>query len=382
MFKRFAKYIAKSAAEIIGCGVLVTDENAFIIACSDESRLGEFHEPSIRVMQENVPMETTEKEASALLNVYPGYTLPIQLFNNVVGSISITGAPEDVARYGRLVQKHAEIMLREQAYLESSMLKERELRDFIKNVASFDVRNRNNELILMQGKELGYDLSWCKIALIIEMKRWDIHSSEAAFRILQGEVRSSFSNPRNVICFHENYRITILFSPSVSGSADDVSEISKSLVSSLIKSLSDKGINIDVAIGFAAEDLAGLARSLRSSRNVLRLARQLGAHGIIAASSFTAETLLDLLPHAQREEFAMSTLKNLTDRTDYEDIKETFLTWCEYPFASGEAAEKMSMHRNSLQYRLKKIRTLTGKDPWNFKDAFELWISFVLLDMQ
>ena len=161
MFKRFAKYIAKSAAEIIGCGVLVTDENAFIIACSDESRLGEFHEPSIRVMQENVPMETTEKEASALLNVYPGYTLPIQLFNNVVGSISITGAPEDVARYGRLVQKHAEIMLREQAYLESSMFKERELRDFIKNVASFDVRNRNNELILMQGKELCYDLSWC-----------------------------------------------------------------------------------------------------------------------------------------------------------------------------------------------------------------------------
>ena len=115
---------------------------------------------------------------------------------------------------------------------------------------------------------------------------------------------------------------------------------------------------------------------------MLRLARQLGAHGIITARSFTAETLLDLLPHSQREEFAIGTLKNLIDRVDYEDIKETFLTWCESPFASGEAAEKMSMHRNSLQYRLKKIRTLTGKDPWNFKDAFELWISFVLLDMK
>ena len=41
-------------------------------------------------------------------------------------------------------------------------------------------------------------------------------------------------------------------------------------------------------------------------------------------------------------------------------------------------AERLSMHRNSLQYRLKKIRALTGKDPWNFKDAFELWAAFVL----
>ena len=382
MFKRFAKHIVKSAAEIVGCSVLVTDENAFIIACSDEGRLGEFHEPSVRVMQDNIPLETTEEEASGLANVFPGYTLPIQLFNNVVGSISITGAPHDVARYGRLVQKHAEIMLREQAYLESSMLKERELRDFIKNVASFDVRNRNNELILMQGKELGYDLSWCRIAMIIEMKHWDVSSGEAAFKVLQGEVRSSYSNPRNVVCFHENYRITLLFAPSSAAGDSDVSEVAESLSSDLIKNLKCKDIDIDIAIGFPAKDLQGLARSLRSARNVLRLARQLGAHGIITARSFTAETLLDLLPHSQREEFAIGTLKNLIDRVDYEDIKETFLTWCESPFASGEAAEKMSMHRNSLQYRLKKIRTLTGKDPWNFKDAFELWISFVLLDMK
>mgnify|MGYP003589089269 CR=1 FL=1 len=234
----------------------------------------------------------------------------------------------------------------------------------------------------MQGKELGYDLSWCRIAMIIEMKHWDVSSGEAAFKVLQGEVRSSYSNPRNVVCFHENYRITLLFAPSSAAGDSDVSEVAESLSSDLIKNLKCKDIDIDIAIGFPAKDLQGLARSLRSARNVLRLARQLGAHGIITARSFTAETLLDLLPHSQREEFAIGTLKNLIDRVDYEDIKETFLTWCESPFASGEAAEKMSMHRNSLQYRLKKIRTLTGKDPWNFKDAFELWISFVLLDMK
>ena len=91
--------------------------------------------------------------------------------------------------------------------------------------------------------------------------------------------------------------------------------------------------------------------------------------------------MLDSLPAAVREDYVSRTLKGLDSRNDYEEIKETFLAWCESPFASGNVADKLSMHRNSLQYRLKKIRSLTGKDPWNFKDAFELWAAFVISDI-
>ena len=94
--------------------------------------------------------------------------------------------------------------------------------------------------------------------------------------------------------------------------------------------------------------------------------------------SFNRKALLDMLPVGKREEFAHRTLAGLEGRSDYEEMRDTFLGWCESPFASGEVAERLSMHRNSLQYRLKKIRALTGKDPWNFKDAFELWAAFVL----
>ncbi len=376
-----AQNIAKSTSEVIGYGVLVTDENGIVIGCNEDSRLGEFHEPSMKVMHENRPMTTSSEDAEGIKNVRPGYTLPIQFFDKVIGSVSIAGFPEEIARYGLLVQKQAEIMLREQAFLESNLLRDRALRDLVENVALYDKGKGNEELIMLQGKDLGFNLGKCRMAIVAEMRKWTGEAAESAFQKMLREIRTCFSNPRNVICQQDNYRVTILFAPSSEGNAVKVNDAAELLSGDLIKGAADKGVEADVAVGFTSTDLAGLAQSLRGARNVLRIGKQLGAHGLIPAHSFTGEALLDLLPEIKREEFAARTLKYLIGRNDYEDIKETFLAWCESPFASCEVADRLAMHRNSLQYRLKKIRTLTGKDPWKFKEAFELWAAFILSDM-
>ena len=376
-----AQNIAKSTSEVIGFGVLVTDEKGVIIGCNEEKRIGEFHPPSIRVMQENRPMATSTVDAENYLNVLPGYTLPIQLFDTVLGSVSIAGLPEEVARYGLLVQKQAEIMLREQAFLESNILRERALRDLVENVASYDPRNGNEEFIMMQAKELGFNLSRCRAAIVIEMRKWSNEAAESAFQRMLRETKTSFSNPRNVICPQENYRVTILLSPSAEKDPGKIYEAAETLSKDFLDSVKGKGIYADVSIGFPASDLQGLTRSLISARNSLRLAKQLGVNGMIRSEKFTGESLLDSLPAGAKEDYVSMTLKGLNSRNDYEEMKETFLAWCGSPFSSGNVADKLSMHRNSLQYRLKKIRSLTGKDPWNFKDAFELWAAFMISDI-
>ncbi len=381
MFKKMAQNIAKSTSEVIGYGVLVTDEKGIIIGCNEERRIGEFHPPSVRVMEENRPMVTSTIDAENYGNVLPGYTLPIQFFDRVLGSVSIAGIPEEVARYGLLVQKQAEIMLREQAFLESNLVRDRALRDLVENVASYDPRNSNGEMVMMQAKELGFNLSRCRAAIVAEMTGWSGEAAESAFQRMIREARSSFSNPRNIICPQENYRVTILLSPSSEGTAEKIYEAAESLSADFLKSTLEKGIVADISIGFASYDLKGLSRSLTSARNTLKLAKLLKIKGITKSEDFTGESLLDSLPAAVRQDYVSMTLRGLDSRNDYEEIKETFLAWCESPFASGNVADKLSMHRNSLQYRLKKIRSLTGKDPWNFKDAFELWAAFVLSDI-
>ena len=381
MFKKMAQNIAKSTSDVIGHGVLVTDENGMIIGCNDEKRIGEYHPPSIKVMQENMPMTTSISDAENYGNVLPGYTLPIRFFDRVMGSVSIAGLPEEVERYGLLVQKQAEIMLREQAFLESDLLRERSLRDLIENISSYDPKEGSGELIMMQARELGFNISKCRVALVIEMRRWSNETAEAAFQRMLREVRSSFSNPRNVICPQENYRVTVLLSVGADREPDKTYEAAEVLSKDFLESIGAKGILADVSIGFYALDLHGLSRSINSARNSLRLARRLGIKGMIRSEKFTGEALLDALPTGVREEYAARILKELPSRKDFNEMKETFLAWCGSPFASGNVAENLSMHRNSLQYRLKKIRSITGKDPWNFKDAFELWAAFVISDI-
>lgn len=376
-----AQNIAKSTSDVIGYGVLVTDEKGIIIGCNDEKRIGESHPPSLLVMQENRPMTTSTFDAENYGNVLPGYTLPIQFFDRVLGSVSIAGLPEEVERYGLLVQKQAEIMLREQAFLESNLLRERALRDLVENISSYDSRNGNGDLIVMQAKELGFNISRCSIAIVIEMSKWPNEAAESAFQRMLREVKSSYSNPRNIICPQENYRVTILLSTSSNGEAEKDYEAAETLSNDFLESIGGKGIVADLSIGFSASDLLGLSRSINSARNSLKLAKMLGAKGIIRSEKFTGESLLDSLPPGVRENYVSMTLKGLSLRSDYDEMRETFMAWCESPFASGNVAEKLSMHRNSLQYRLKKIRALTNKDPWNFKDAFELWAAFVIADI-
>lgn len=234
---------------------------------------------------------------------------------------------------------------------------------------------------MMQAKELGFNLSRCRAAIVIEMRKWSNEAAESAFQRMLRETKTSFSNPRNVICPQENYRVTVLLSPSSDKDPNKIYEAAETLSKDFLDSVKGKGIHADVSIGFPAFDLQGLTRSLISARNSLRLAKQLGVKGMIRSEKFTGESLLDSLPAVSRENYVSMTLKGLDSRNDYEEMKETFLAWCESPFASGNVADKLSMHRNSLQYRLKKIRSLTGKDPWNFKDAFELWAAFMISDI-
>ena len=88
--------------------------------------------------------------------------------------------------------------------------------------------------------------------------------------------------------------------------------------------------------------------------------------------------MLNGLPESFKEDYSAHILSALAARNDFETLRDTFMNFCESPFTSSKTAGKMHLHRNSLQYRLKKIRMLTGHDPKNIKEAFELWAAFLM----
>lgn len=60
------------------------------------------------------------------------------------------------------------------------------------------------------------------------------------------------------------------------------------------------------------------------------------------------------------------------------DLEQTVATFTECNLNVSEAARRLFMHRNSLLYRIERIRDLTGLDIRRFEDAVTLWSALKL----
>lgn len=64
---------------------------------------------------------------------------------------------------------------------------------------------------------------------------------------------------------------------------------------------------------------------------------------------------------------------------DTSDLLETLRVFINHNCSVSHTSEALNIHRNTLQYRLKRIQSLTGKDPRNLLQLFELTYSLLAL---
>jgi len=74
-------------------------------------------------------------------------------------------------------------------------------------------------------------------------------------------------------------------------------------------------------------------------------------------------------------------LTALQEQPDWEDLSKTICAWCESGFNQKSAANLLFIHRNTLQYRLNKIHEISGIDLKNYKNAFMLYLTVMMVNM-
>jgi carbohydrate diacid regulator len=390
MHSKTAQSIAESASEIIGYGVLVTDESGTIIGCSDVKRVGTKHDPSLEVLRTAKPVSTSREEAVCMKGVKPGYTCPIKFFGDLVGTISIAGPPDKVARYGLLVQKQAEIMLREQNILEMKLRREQAIRDLAQSILLYD-ETEDGRGILSHARELGYDLERCRIAVILEIVS-QAETSEWNFDMALRRIGNFFPERKHLISVVENFQIVLYLALPCPRDTGEMEATATRLSQSLLEELENNGIMALAGVGLEASNFAGLSRSARAARMALHTGKLLeespnafdgtqlvpAAKRVHSARALILEIILMTLPRKQVPSHIERILAKLRDGDTDGELTRTFLAWCRNPFASGEVAKELAIHRNTLQYRLKKIKEIIGLNPWNFHDSFVLWVALTL----
>lgn len=109
-----AQSIVEEVGAVVGQNINMMDRGGYVIASTDETRIGSLHEGARKLIGEHLPELYVEAE-HATSTSRPGLNLPITHGGSIVGVIGITGLYGEVVGYGQVVKKMVEILIRENA---------------------------------------------------------------------------------------------------------------------------------------------------------------------------------------------------------------------------------------------------------------------------
>ena len=138
-----------------------------------------------------------------------------------------------------------------------------------------------------------------------------------------------------------------------------------------------------VGVGGSHPTIAGVAAGYAEARDAVEIAVGIGVHG--RALHFD-EVLIDHMirstPHADR--ILDSTLRPLLDYDDakHASLVETLRAYIGAGFNLTRSAEVLQVHPNTVVYRLRRIRELTGRDPQEADDLLLLFLGLKLSELR
>lgn len=309
--------------------------------------------------------------------VRPGINLPLRLDGETVGVIGLTGEPDNLREFGRLVCMTAEMML-EQAQLFEMLAQDARLKEeLILNLISTEkISPSMNEW----AKRLGVDLSTPRVVCIIEVDTGDLDIEAISNELHNLQNLLHYPERDNLVAILSLTQIVILKPALDSLGRWDVHnhmERVKLLVSRMNEQTS---LNVRIALGNYFADCNADANSIALSYQTANTTLQVGKtrfpeQRIYNYQEMILPVLLNQLKDGWQRRELERTLNKLKQADKNGLLTKTLLAWFDHNMHSAETAKALFIHRNTLEYRLHKIAELTRLNLDHTDDRFLLYIA-------
>jgi len=345
-----AQEIAGETSAIIELNIIITDENGIVLGSGDRSRVGSFHEASLSVVQHRREESHDEEQAARLHGVRPGMTLPIVHQELVVGTVGITGTPDQVLRFGQVVKRQTEILLEEAVLVRTRMTRERVLESLLRDLLTYDPDQPAD--VSTRARDFGLVLRVARRALVFDVTDAQTDTMGSPLRML----RETFRHPQDISGALSPTRYVVLQHLADTSTRTELG--------SLVALCEDLGRAVGghcvVGAGGPADDEAGLSGSYAEALTALRLGPLAGLRSPYDIETLRGHELVLAVPPRARQRIARSTLGELRTGRDWEATRSTIVTFVENGFALVAAANALQIHRNTLVYRLGRISQRSG----------------------
>ena len=343
-----AQCIVDSVKNIVERDINIINQKGIIIASTDSSRIGTFHQAGYEVIN------SSESKIVNQDDLYPGtkkgINYPIRVNDKTIGVIGITGQPGEVEKFGFLITKITEVFIKEAQLEDQIKTKQQLIRNAITSFVYDETSNKDRLLEL-----LGMDASKKYSVMLVR-----IHSESS--KTAENEMNNYFNEMNNAVYtyLYPNEFIAFLNEKQYKAVAKNYSRFVQaygSFASAGIGPLTDPS-SLHISYQYAKTTLIYATKSNKA---------------IAFADELNLQFLLESLDSKLRQDFKSRILSKLSQ----EDLQLLEL-YFQHNCSLKDTAEHLYLHKNTIQYRLSRIHGKTNLDARSFYDAVVLYIALSL----
>jgi carbohydrate diacid regulator len=401
--QKLAQDIVDKTMSILGKNINIMDEKGVIIGSGDKSRLNQFHEGAAQVIKEGKKLEIYSKDINHLVGAKPGINLPIEHNNKIIGVVGITGEADEVSPFGEVIKMTVEMMLQQEFLLKEIQLEKQAQENFIYDLISGRIGN-DPDLFLTRGQIVGYDILIPRVALVMDIyqfektakqslqifkgqKEGEIHLQRLKNDVLKTIQRMFVDTPQEITSYTGGDRFVVLKTINPKDS-DEILRRKLFRMGKRIKNTISQQMKFKVTIGIGEyhKDIRGISKSFKEATQALDVGTKLeGAGDIYHVDNLGVGKLLAEIKGESQQEFMKKTIystKNNKGKKINETLLETLKAFFDNNLSISKTAQTIYVHRNTLLYRLGRVKEITGLDPKKFDDAVQLRIALKMMTYQ
>ena len=355
--------------------VNVMDTDGIIIAARDTHRIGTYHEIAHALVVEHREAAVVDSGSTPPPGVQPGVNLTLHHRGEVVGVVGVTGNSLDVDNVAHTVRTAIEAMLDyewEREQLEQSQDRKKLFID-----ALLHKDNPEAMQLASLARRCGYDPAVPRLALILEV------ASSASSYVYLRTLKSCGKHTKQDLSFVGSSGHITVFKTVPAGDSEIVSAV-RSSVNEYCTAIDRECVAVNLeppqryATGSVQDSLVRYRASLRTALWSL--------HRSSERNAFFTDHLHDLLLHSIAPDvwhtsfdFLLTRLRSspLINETGLESLGRTFMVLREENMSPKNAGDRLGVHRNTVVFRLNRLKALCGLDPSaNWRDREVLYLFF------
>ena len=374
-----AQQIVQRAMKIIPHNVNVMDRAGIIIGTGFPERKYQIHGGALKVLETGVAFDISHAQAAQLEGVQPGINRPIRFRREIIGVVGVTGEPDTVSQFADLVVMTAELMVENASVLSEIHWNQRQRENVVSEMIHGEAER--DELFDVRTRKLGIRPDIPRVAILVSAKNPEgkdvkVHDIESIQQLLQDK------EPDNLVALVCPTQAVVLHRVSTPHKwhPDQV----ESFLQKIMKRIEGFGdIDYRIAVGRYVPGLNGLAISYQSAQEAFQVGSELDPTSrLYRYYDYQMDSLMLELKNSWKGKELLHLIEPLIAKDGRGVLQKTLRRYIDSHSDAGITARSLHIHRNTLNYRLGRIRELTGRNPRHFNDLLFLHFSLRLHELK